>query len=173
MDQRHDGGRELYEGSLVFNFGVEGEAWNWGEDGFPVYTDLMTNNPDGMTMSNVSYALKNHFGTRYCYPDNIAGVALVSDPGGMQIRMKWNDDENEQDFLRMPPVELTSEESEEQAELLTQVATYTDEMKLKFITGEAALDDASFDAFVAEANNRGLADAVAIEQAALDRYLAK
>lgn len=56
-----------YEGSLYFSFGLEGEHWNWGDDGLPKFTDVILNNADGMTISNVSYALKIHFGSRYCY----------------------------------------------------------------------------------------------------------
>lgn len=160
-----------YEGSLYFSFGVEGEHWNWGENGLPKFTDEILNNPKGMTISNVSYALKIHFGSRYCYPDSIGHPGTASNTEALRIRTMWADDENEQSFLRLPPITLTTEEAEQRSELMTQVTTYADEMMLQFMTGAASLD--TFDAYIEEVNARGLTDATAITQAALDRYLAK
>lgn len=160
-----------YEGSLLFSFGVEGEHWSWGENGLPQFSDLILHNPDGMTISNVSYALKIHFGSRYCYPDAIGHPGVASDPASLAIRTLWKDDANEQSFLRLPPITLTTEEAEQRAELMTQVDTYANEMMLQFITGAAPLD--TFDAYMAEVEARGLNDAIAITQGALDRYLAK
>lgn len=160
-----------YEGSLYFSFGVEGEHWNWGEDGLPKFTDVILNNPDGMTISNVSYALKIHFGSRYCYPDAIGHPGVASDVEALKNRTKWADDENEQSFLRLPPITLTEEEATKRADLMAQVDTYAQEMKLRFITGAESLDN--FDSYVAEVETRGLSEATAITQAALDRYLAK
>ena len=124
-----------YEGSLYFSFGVEGEAWNWGDNGLPEFTDQILNNPDGMTISNVSYAIKIHFGSRYCYPDSIGHPGVASDPKALEVRTMWDDDENEQNYLRMYPITLTTEEAAERAEIMIQVDTYADEMLLKFITG--------------------------------------
>ena len=160
-----------YEGSLYFSFGVEGEAWNWGDNGLPQFTDLILNNPDGMTISNVSYAIKIHFGSRYCYPDAIGHPGVAADPKALEIRTMWDGDENEKNYLRMYPITLTTEEAAERAEIMIQVDTYADEMLLKFITGAEPLDN--FDAYIAEVNARGLDRATKITQDALDRYLAK
>lgn len=160
-----------YEGSLYFSFGVEGEAWNWGDNGIPQFTDLILNNPDGMTISNVSYAIKIHFGSRYCYPDAIGHPGVASDPKALEIRTMWNGDKNEQNYLRLYPITLTTEEAAERADIMIQVDTYADEMLLKFITGAEPLDN--FDSYIAEVNERGLSRATEITQGALDRYLAK
>lgn len=160
-----------YEGSLLFTFGVEGTHWTWGEDGIPKFTDEILNNPLGMTISNVSYALKIHFGSRYCYPDSIGHPGTASDTEALRIRTMWADDENEQSYLRLPPVTLTTDEASEAAELMTQVKTYADEMLLRFITGAEPLEN--FEQYVQNINTYGLTDAIAIYQAALDRYMAK
>ena len=39
------------EGALLANYGVEGETYTLDEDGEPVYTEYMTQNPDGLTFS--------------------------------------------------------------------------------------------------------------------------
>lgn len=160
-----------YEGSLYFSFGVEGEAWNWGDNGLPKFTDLILKNPDGMTISNTSYAIKIHFGSRYCYPDAIAHPGTASNPAALDYRTKWKGDTNEQSYLRLYPISLTTDESKERTDIMIQVDTYANEMLLKFITGAEPLDN--YDAYVAEVNARGLERAVEITQGALDRYLAK
>lgn len=159
-----------YEGSLLFSFGVEGDAWNWGDNGLPKFTDLILNNPDGMTISNVSYAIKIHFGSRYCYPDTIGHPGTASNQDALKNRMMWDGDENEQNYLRMLPISLTTEEANERADLMIQVTTYVNEMMLKYITGAESLD--TFDQFIAETQIRGLDKALEITQTAVDRYLA-
>ena len=160
-----------YEGSLYFTFGVEGEHWNWGENGLPTFTDEILNNPKGMTISNVSYALKIHFGSRYCYPDSIGHPGTASNPDALRIRTMWKGDTNEQNFLRLPPISLTTDEPGERADIMIQVNTYANEMMLKFITGAESLD--YYDTYLQELTARGLDRAVEITQTALDRYLAE
>ncbi len=160
-----------FEGSLVANFGVEGETWNWGEDGIPQYTDLILNNPQGMTYSNVSYVLRNGVGSHYRYTDAIAHPAVAGNAESYRIRTMWNGDQNEQSFLSLPPITLTTEEADRRNEIMVQVNTYCKEMKLRFITGAESLDD--FDAYVDEVNRMGMPEAIAITQAAFDRYNAQ
>ena len=160
-----------YEGSLYFSFGLEGEHWNWGDDGLPKFTDVILNNADGMTISNVSYALKIHFGSRYCYPDTIGHPGTASNEEALRIRTMWKDDTNEQSYLRLPPISLTTEESEERADIMIQVDTYAQEMMLKFITGAESLD--YYDTYLQELDARGMQRAIEITQNALDRYLAQ
>ena len=160
-----------YEGAMPYNFGIENEGFVWGEDGLPKFTDLMINNPDGMTVSNTSYVLKGHFASRYCYPDNLAHPNVASKKEALANRTKWAGDTNEQNFLQLPPIKLTAEETAERAALMAQVDTYAKEMMLKFIMGAESLDN--FDKYLVEVTEYGLAGATAITQAALDRYLGK
>ena len=158
-----------FEGSLTAIFGVEGETWNWGEDGTPKYTDLILKNPDGMTYSNVSYVLRNGVGSSYRYQDTIAHPAVAGNPDSYRIRTMWLNDENEQSFLRMPPITLTTEESERRNEIMSQINTYCKEMKLRFITGAEPLDN--FESYVAEVEAMGIKEAISITQDALDRFM--
>ena len=144
---------------------------HWGDDGLPKFTDVILNNADGMTISNVSYALKIHFGSRYCYPDTIGHPGTASNEEALRIRTMWKDDTNEQSYLRLPPISLTTEESEERADIMIQVDTYAQEMMLKFITGAESLD--YYDTYLQELDARGMQRAIEITQNALDRYLAQ
>ena len=160
-----------YEGSLPFTFGLEGVHWTRGEDGIPKFTDEILNNPQGMTISNVSYALKIHFGAKYCYPDDIGHPGTAANTEALRIRTMWKDDTNEQNFLQLPPVKLTAEESAERTELMAQVDTFAKEMMVKYITGAEPIDN--FDSYVNEVNEYGLTRATEITQAALDRFLGR
>lgn len=71
----------------------------------------------------------------------------------------------------MPPISLTTEESEERADIMIQVDTYAQEMMLKFITGAESLD--YYDTYLQELDARGMQRAIEITQNALDRYLAQ
>lgn len=155
-----------YEGGLIANWGIEGEAWNWGEDGLPKFTDLYLNNPDGMTTSNCAYALRCHLGSKYTYADNICGL---TDEGQVANRSLWNDDPNVDSALRLPPINLTAEETSERAEYESEFTVYANEMMIKFITGAASLDT-EWDKYVDTINSMNLLEAIAITQAAYDRY---
>jgi putative aldouronate transport system substrate-binding protein len=54
---------------------------------------------------------------------------------------------------------------------MTDIQTYCDEMMMKFIMGIEPMSN--FDQFVAQMEQMGIADAIEVQQAALDRYLSK
>lgn len=64
---------------------------------------------------------------------------------------------------------MTTEETEEYNSIYSDIDTYMDESISKFIVGDTSLEE--FDAFVAQLETMGIADCIAIEQAAYDRYL--
>ena len=71
-----------------------------------------------------------------------------------------------------PLTAFTVEESTERATLYTDIKNYLETMKAQFITGELDID-ANWDAYLTELDKMGLDRLLEIEQAALDRYLAK
>jgi len=56
---------------------------------------------------------------------------------------------------------------------MSNVNTYVNEMRLKFITGTVKLNDASWQEYLNTLKSMKLDEAVSISQAALDRYLGK
>lgn len=69
----------------------------------------------------------------------------------------------------MPNVSLTADETSEYASIMSEISTYVDEMKLKYMLGSESLD--TFDNFVATLHSMGIDRALEIKQAAYDRYL--
>ncbi|HML45394.1 MAG TPA: extracellular solute-binding protein [Clostridia bacterium] len=151
-----------YEGALLGNWGVEGLTYEMGEDGFPHFNAYYTANPDGMTTSNAAYALRCHLGSKYTYSDLICGL---TDQGQVANRQKWP---LEQSFLRLPPIKLTTDETARRTEILTEVNTYADEMRAKFVVGAEPLEN--WDSYVSTVESMGLPEAIEITQAAYDRY---
>ena len=160
-----------FEGSLPYNFGVEGEAWEWDENNMPVFTELSTNNPDGMTNIDVCWVLHAHFATRYTYPDELTIPTSGEGNDYQAWRSRYSDDQNVQNFLRMPPISLTVEENTERTDIMVQIDTYAQEKMYQFITGAESLDN--YDAYLAELQEMGMARATEITQAATDRFYGK
>ena len=67
-------------------------------------------------------------------------------------------------------MKYTAEESTEMSQKLTDLDSYVDQMRARFITGVEPLTDASWDSYVSEVNDMGLNDILAIKQAAYDRW---
>ena len=80
---------------------------------------------------------------------------------------KWN----KGTMFGLPPVSYTSEEASTRSAIESEINTYRDEMTMKFLLGTASLDD--FASFQAQLANMGVEEAIAIRQAAYDRYMAR
>ena len=66
---------------------------------------------------------------------------------------------------------FTAEEAIRAGELRPAIATYVDEMAIRFITGMA--DFNTWDSYVAQVNSMGLPELIGIYQAAYDRYMVR
>lgn len=153
------------EGALLCNYGVEGVSFEYQEDGTPWYTDMIINNPDGLTMTQ---ALCFYVGYMVpCDCDytvyNIASLTTWAD-----FVDAWSMADNAWKF---PDVTLTAEEQEEYAAANADVDTYMDEALVKFIIGDLDIDDdAVWEDYLAKMEGLGVNTMIEIYEAALDRY---
>ncbi len=154
------------KGHMTFNFGIEGESYTM-EDGEPVYTDAITKNPK-LPMANalIQYAMSISSGpfvqdVRYHWQNLIY-------PEQKEAVKTWHDSCVP---LEMPPITLTTEESQKSTNIMSELNTYVDEMTTKFIMGEESLD--KFDSFVKQIKKMKIDEALKIQQDALDRYNAR
>ena len=153
------------DGSMLANYGVEGEAYNL-VDGEVVYTDLMLNNPD----LNFTWAMNKYA---------MGSGSFIMD--GDRIYNDYNDEQWElmdvfnSDFTdhayTMPSVTMTVEESDIYTATYNDIETYVEEHILTFINGDESLDN--FDSFVQAIYDMGIEDCIAQEQSAYDRYMAR
>lgn len=153
------------EGHMMFNFGEEGVSYEI-IDGVPTYTDLIKNNPDGLTLGGAiaSYTRANYSGP---FVQNEAYIgqyyALDSQKETLDV---WSDTDAKKHTI--PPITPTIEESKELAQIMNEIGTYRDEMSMKFILGTKSFDE--WDDYVSTIQKMKLDRAVEIQNAALKRY---
>ena len=156
------------EGHMYYNFGTEGESYTM-ENGEPVYTDLILNNPDGLP---IAQAMSGYIRGNYNGPF-VQDVRYAQQYYTMDCQKKaqatWTVPEASEHVL--PPITPSSGESEEFSAIMNEINTSRDEMTLKFILGTESLDN--FDKFVDTMNQMNLKRAIEIENSALDRYNAR
>ncbi|MCI8404396.1 MAG: extracellular solute-binding protein [Clostridia bacterium] len=152
------------KGSLLLNFGVEGESYTM-EDGNPAYTDVILNNQEGYS---ISQALSMY-------------MMIGSGPYVQDVRYidQFYQHKEQRDALDVwantnsakhliPQITFNSEESRKVAKLTNEIQTYVEEMWLKFIMGVETLDN--FDAYIAQLDALGLQELIEYEETALARY---
>ncbi len=157
------------EGYLLTNYGVEGETYTM-VDGEPQYTDLVVNNPDGLSYFFASYVYVTNAAsgffpyindmekTYYEFTDNqwevYEGLKSLSDCAY-----------NYPSFAVMD-----ADESEEYSSIESDLSTYAESTILEFIVGTADIDE-GFDTYVDTLYEMGLQDLIDLKQAAYDRAM--
>lgn len=156
------------EGHILANFGFEGLTFNW-VDGFPQFTDEILNNPDGLppVQAIAKYTLAGA-GGRAHKQDGRYYQQMMAFPWQMPAAETWAQSSTER---VLPPVTPTPQESRRLAQLLSEINTYRDETVARFIMGRIPLSQ--FDNYIAQMEAMGIREAIAIYQAALDRYYAR
>lgn len=156
------------EGSMLYNFGVEGESYKM-VDGYPTYTEEVTANADGlsMTVALSKYALSQDTGAfiqdkRYMEQYANLPQQKTALENWMYTDMK--------DHL-MPPVNLTPAQQSELSTVIESIETYKSEMIAKFIMGIEPIE--KFDEFRAELKARGLDKYLESHQQAYDKFMSR
>ena len=154
------------EGAMLNNFGIEGESYEM-VNGEPKYTELITNNPDKLPMAQIL--------TMYVRATGEA--PFIQDPRYIEQYYQldsqqkalgiWGDNKAEE--TTMPQVTLTQDELSEYNRIMSDFTTFRDENIIAFIIGTRPLDQ--FDSFVAECRSKNIDKAIAMQQAAYDRFL--
>lgn len=158
------------EGYVLANYGIEGETYTV-ENGEYQFTDLILNNPQGFDWQLCQ--------SLYINP----GFPCLTDLGVQELTYTdaqkaavptWVDgfDSNEQTMPNQNWLSYTTEESQRKADLQTDIETYQEEMRLKFITGQLDID-AEWDNYCSTLESMGIHEMEEITQAAVTRYLEK
>ena len=157
------------EGALLANYGVEGDTFEFDENGKPVFTDKILNNENGWTMTQTvaSYLCPSAGIANWSdWTRELAGVP-EKDQACYDVWSEFSDD------WRLPSsVTLTQEESTERAALYADISTIVKEQTAQFISGALDIEE-NWDAYIASLESSGIERAIEITQAAYDRYLAR
>ena len=153
------------EGMMLLNFGYKGETYDIDENGEPYYTDLIMNNPDGLSAQDAlrQYGVQSLLTLRQ---DARYERAQVTDEVNRTRDMYEQENHIGPAF---PTLAFTDDEQDVIRAKYIDITTYVDEMIDKFIMGKESLDN--FDAFVAKVEEMGINDVLAVYQAAYNRYM--
>ena len=156
------------EGYLLMNYGgKEGETYTITpgkhevvKRGIPVLTDLVLNNPE-MPYQFAKWHYKAHTGPFLRDFRAFPFTDIVVD--SMDV---WSSSSEGEAVL--PKIVMNDQESRKYSTIMGDIKTYVEEMRLKFVLGLEPLDE--FDAFVSQVESMGIDEAIALKQAALNRY---
>lgn len=162
------------EGRELMQFGIEGETFKI-ENGEYVYTDLIMDNPDGLSLSGAKavYIRNTHNIPLFTGYEGLRANYVAKDiyPECDEALINWGTINVEKRSGRGGGGTPSESETSEYARLQTEISTYATEMMLKFIVGQEPLEN--FDAYVAELDKRGLPRYLEMSQIMYDRYMAR
>lgn len=158
------------EGHMLANYGIEGETYTM-ENGEPKFTDLILNNPQGFDWQ-LCQSLYINPGFP-CLTDLSVQEMTYTDAQKAAVPT-WVEayDSSDETMPNERWLSYTTEESQHKADLQSDIETYQTEMRLKFITGQLDID-AEWDNYCTALEGMGIHTMEEINQAAVDRYLAK
>ncbi len=155
------------EGSLLANYGVEGDTFAFNEEGEPIFTEKITKNPDGLSMAQAMafYTLPpSMLPCSYDWTRELSGVSQSS------IDMMYVWEKQSMDYNYPSQATMTSDENREYASLYSNIQTYSTERVTQYITGVKDINT-DWDDFVNTINEFGLDRCIELKQISLERYL--
>ena len=154
------------EGSMLANYGVEGDTYTLDDAGNPVFTDKILNNADySFSQAQASFLCPPSSVPNYYDWTRETGSVPEKDLASYDV---WGSVED--DWVMPNTLTLTSEESVERAGIMTDIETYAKEQTTAMITGVQDVET-YWDTYISTIEGMGLERAVEITQAAYDRYL--
>lgn len=155
------------EGSMLCNYGVEGDTYTLDDEGNPVWTDKVMNSPDGYSFAQAqcNYAMPPSSQPYwYDWTRELQGLD-EEDVGMLDI---WGSDD--QDWVMPNDLSLTADEAVERSSIMTDIDTFYREQTAQMITG--VLDvETNWDSYKSTIESMGIERATEITQAAYDRYI--
>jgi len=152
------------EGAKLANWGIEGETFVYNSEGKPEYTELIMNNPDGLSFlgANVVYLGGRNMPGIYEWRRELTESATNC----MDTWFNANDD-----WIFPMAATMTAAEGQEYALIFSECQTYILEKVTSFIIGSSPMDE--WDEFLQQLENMNLDRCTEIKQASLDRYFGR
>jgi len=155
------------EGMLLYQFGVEGEHWAWGEvDGerMPIVdADILAS---GLAMNEAIW--------------EIGGGIWIGSQQDFRFEAQWMSEAArvgmqlyiDGDYMlpQFPQLSFTEEEASRYSTLWPAIEARMLEQEIRWITGFDPVNDATWNSYIEDLRTLGMAEVLAIYQAALERY---
>lgn len=151
------------EGQILTHFGIEGQSFEFDDEGRPKFTEWVTNNPDGLDIASALRSL-GAFPSLFDYQTKEF----------MSQQMSTKSMEACEPLIPLmeepfPLILATNDEAEQLVMLQADMDTYISEMIQKFVMGIEPLE--KYDEFLAQLESMGLSDVLLIKQMQYDRYM--
>ncbi len=151
------------EGYILANYGVEGDGMEFDSNGKPHYTDIINCSAvDGVNTFHIYDKALFQFPFYVIDKERIQGRS----DDVIEYQKKWVQTGTELSYL--PTLALSADEASLVSSITNDANTYVSEMTVKFITGNESLDN--YDTMVNTIKSMGIDNAIAVYQAALDRF---
>ena len=154
------------EGALLCNYGIEGETFDFDEQGVPHFSDLIYNNPEYDYRTAVFIYVMDA-GPTVVDPMRGAGTYTQEQLDSWGI---WAADNLDYSGVIPARVTLKAEDSEYN-NIASDIETFMDEYTVKYVTGELSFDTYDTD-FVEKLRSMDAERMVELYQDAYDEYLA-
>ena len=153
---------------MLLNMGIEGTHYTM-QDGEPIFTDYILNNPDGLSP-------KQAVGTFTIAQGTMPSVLCFSETSQLDDAAVLEAKENciipfleESNKYVIPgTLSFSSEKDAKRRAAMADIETYVDEMVMKFITGREPIEN--WDTYVAKVKEMGIENVIGIYQEALDAW---
>lgn len=151
------------EGSLLFNFGLEGESYEM-VDGAPKYLDSILNGEGGTIRYTRTNGMQALIGMRQL-PEYEAASCINED-----VKQQLFDYVDKDYFYPFNPnLKLTEAEQEIYSVKMSAINTYVEEEMLKFFIGTRPMEE--FDSFVQRVKELGIDEMTTLKNQAYERYV--
>ena len=155
------------DGYVLNNFGTEGVSFEKNGDGY-VYTDLIFNNPEGLTMSQ---AMAKYFRSSSSGPF-VQSKDYINQfyyrPQQQKALDAWLTNFDVASKNTIPNISKTEDEAKEYSSIMSEISKYEGKMFTNFVNGTTSLEE--YDKFVEEIKGLNIDRAIEIQEAALERY---
>ncbi|MCK9479501.1 MAG: extracellular solute-binding protein [Firmicutes bacterium] len=159
------------EGNMIHNFGIEGISYEMVND-YPEYTEIITNNPDGVPMATIGHKYCRAFAQGPFVQDERYLEQYLNLPQQIKAIEVWTKYADEVNKVNTKVYgELNPQESSKITPMQVEITTYVDEMFLKFVLGREPLD--KFDEYTSRIRQLGIDEIIKIKQTAYDRFISK
>ena len=151
------------EGTALYNWGIEGQSYEV-VDGKNQFTDLITNNPDGLSKDEADARYAGGVLTQMpIVEDPEVFLASKSLPQQKAASQLWC--QADTSWL-LSPLYFDSETTTENANIMSEIKTYVAEQFNKYVMGIESMD--TFDQFQQQLKNMGIETVLANYQASYD-----
>jgi len=156
------------EGHMLYNFGIEGKSYEM-VDGYPKYTDLILNNPNGLSLDEalINFTRPTSAG----YVDERYMEQYYDMPAQREAAAMWSENALLQEHVPTWKAcyKMTVEESKELSDITINFDNFVNEKYTKYLMGVESLD--TFDDYVKQLKDMGVDRALKIYQTAYDRVM--